>query len=173
MTNSLLNLALGLVVRKQCEPVDIKDSEVDNVLLSNFSIFTDRDIVLLNLAFVTILKIIFFPFNSTKSSWLFTNLTYNMLTLSLFHFNFGKLFNIDRDSTLDHLTIWEQLVQTKQFNYSILSLTLTPVIMFLLSLKFSNYERNEYWLLVALVVVGLAQKLKCMDRVRLFGVYLI
>jgi hypothetical protein len=42
MTNSLFNLAVGLVIRKQSEPIDIKDSEVDNVLLANYSNITDK-----------------------------------------------------------------------------------------------------------------------------------
>ncbi|KXN69358.1 hypothetical protein CONCODRAFT_8216 [Conidiobolus coronatus NRRL 28638] len=172
MTNSPLSFFVSVIIKKQSEPVDLEDYEVDNLLLTHYSNVTDKDITILNLLLITVLKILSFPAQA-RLSWLLTNLTYNTFTLFLLHFNFGKILNFDSDSTLDHLTIWEQLTHSKRFENSKKLLTLSPLIMFLLSLQFTNYSRIEYWFQVGLVVVNIIPKMKFMDQVRLFGVYSI
>ncbi|KAG5461907.1 MAG: ORMDL family [Olpidium bornovanus] len=87
----------------------------------------------------------------------------------MFHWIRGVPFEFNQGA-FDDLTLWEQIDHGVQFTPTRKFLTAFPILLFLLSTHYTNYDVPTFMINLTALVVVLIAKLPSMDRVRLFGI---
>ncbi|KAL8286662.1 hypothetical protein RQP46_004190 [Phenoliferia psychrophenolica] len=104
------------------------------------------------------------------TSWTILNIGYLSVTYLVFHYVTGVPFDLANNSGVyDRLTLWEQIDSGAQYTPAKKWLTTLPIVLFLLSTHYTNFNSHPAFFtlnLVALVLVGLAPKLPYFHRLR-------
>jgi hypothetical protein len=112
------------------------------------------------------------PGISAEASWTMTNLFYNMASFIIFHWLVGTPFEdiVQDEQQSKYLTLWEQIDRGEQYTPTKKFLTTLPIVLFLLSVHYSNYDLVTFSVNFLSVSVNLIGKMPFMDKVRLFGI---
>ncbi|OLY81067.1 hypothetical protein AYI68_g4827 [Smittium mucronatum] len=128
-------------------------------------------------SWITNVLIIFFfrfifgviPFFTTITAWTLTNLSYCLFQYIMLHGIVGTPFDVNQGE-FNNLTMWEQIEQGDQFTPTKKFLFTLPIILFLVSTHYCNYDITSFFISLAAVLVVLIAKLPALHRVRFFGI---
>lgn len=151
-------------------------SAVQNVNLPNRNVewLQAKGSWIIHIGVIVFGKVLFsiIPGITPETSWTLTNLFYNMASFIIFHWLIGTPF-ADCSQTgheVYSLTLWEQIDLGEQFTPTRKFLTAIPVVLFLLSTHYSNFDAVSFSVNFFSVLINLLAKMPVMDRVRLFGI---
>lgn len=111
----------------------------------------------------------FVPGISPSTAWTITNLVHALGTWMAFHWSKGAPFTGSDQDKYAKLTMWEQLDQGIQFSPTRKLLTVVPIVLFLLTTHYTQYNFLMLVLNIVALIVLLVSKLPRMHKVRLFG----
>jgi hypothetical protein len=125
-----------------------------------------------NILIICAIKILFsaIPYISREASWTLTNVAYNLGSFIMFHWIIGSPFATNEDEDYQMLTLWEQLDDGVQFTPTKKFLTVTPIVLFLMSVHYTHYDLATFLINFMALMISLIGKLPIMDRVRIFGI---
>ncbi|PVV05181.1 hypothetical protein BB560_000301 [Smittium megazygosporum] len=89
----------------------------------------------------------------------------------MFHGIIGTPFDVNQGE-FNGLTTWEQLESEEQFTPTKKFLFVLPILLFLVSTHYCNYDVPTFFLNLAALLVILIAKLPALHRVRFFGINL-
>ncbi|KAI3661024.1 hypothetical protein MP638_004059 [Amoeboaphelidium occidentale] len=124
-----------------------------------------------NMVLLVFLRMFFtiIPGISTEIAWTLTNVLFLFGHFIMFHWLTGTPFDADQGE-FDGLTLWEQIDNGAQFTPAKKFLTALPIVFFLLSTHYTNYDLTLFCINLIPLVIVLIGKLPAMHRVRLFGI---
>ncbi|PVU89839.1 hypothetical protein BB559_004906 [Furculomyces boomerangus] len=112
------------------------------------------------------------PWISTRTAWTLTNLGYCLFQYIMFHGIVGTPFEVNQGE-FDELTMWEQLDSGTQFTPSKKFLFAAPIVLFLVSTHYCNYDIYSFSISLVAVLIVLIAKLPALHRVRFFGINVV
>lgn len=125
----------------------------------------------IHIVLIIVLKILFdiIPGVSTETSWTLTNISYMFGSYLMFHYVRGVPFEFNAGA-YDNLNMWEQIDNGDQYTPAKKFLLSVPIVLFLLSTHYTNYE-TSYFTINFLAVLGVViPKLPSSHRMR-FGLF--
>ncbi|XP_031572672.1 ORM1-like protein 3 [Actinia tenebrosa] len=116
------------------------------------------------------LVILSVPFLDTATAWTITNTVHNVSVFLVLHYLKGTPFETSDQGRSRRLTHWEQIDQGTQFTLTRKFFTLVPILLFMITSFYTNYDGVHFLVnAVSLVVLSLIPKFPQMYKVRLFG----
>jgi ORMDL family len=109
---------------------------------------------------------------SVPMSWTVVHLVHNVATFIMFHWVKGNPFSglHNAQGKYDKLTFWEQLDSGTQYTPTRKFLTLVPVLLFITTTHYTNYDFWFFLFNVATFAPVIIGKFAQMHRIRLFGI---
>ncbi|EPQ59194.1 Orm1 type endoplasmic reticulum protein [Gloeophyllum trabeum ATCC 11539] len=107
------------------------------------------------------------PGMNQQVSWTLTNLLYIILSYFIFHWQTGIPFDNElHGGAYDDLTLWEQIDEGAQYTPAKKWLITVPIVLFLLSTHFTQYNPWVFAINLTALILGLVPKLPQAHRQR-------
>jgi len=111
-------------------------------------------------------------FDDASQAWTVLNVGHAVVTFFLFHWIKGVPFSgiWSAQGAWDDLTMWEQVDMGRQYTPSRKFFTIVPILLYLITLHYTNYEVSYFVVNTAAFIPILVAKLAPMHKVRIFGI---
>jgi len=123
---------------------------------------------------IVLARILLSTLMTASHAWTVWNASHAAITLLLFHWikgvPFGDEGTYSGDGKYDKLTLWEQIDMGVQYTPTRKFMTLVPVVMFLLTSHFTDYDPQVFALNSVAFFVIIIAKQPFMLKKRIFGI---
>eukprot|EP00040_Diaphanoeca_grandis_P039691 m.259819 g.259819 ORF g.259819 m.259819 type:complete len:153 (+) comp38727_c0_seq1:193-651(+) len=116
------------------------------------------------------LTILAFPFITTPWAWTTTIFLHSTITFYFFHWEKGTPVPTVDNTEAEFKTLWEQIDEEDEVNFSKLFLFLLPIAGFIIAVEYTEHDHIHFWINLACTMLSILPKLPMLQRVRLFGI---